>query len=192
MSEPQPRLLIALTGASGLPYGVRLLEVLADLPVEVHLVTSDSARLVYEHEGSGDWDRVVGLANVVHKNADLAAPIASGSFVTQGMVIIPCSITTLGKIASGIGDNLITRAAACMLKERRKLVIVPRETPISTIHLENMTRLSQAGAIIAPAAPAFYNRPQSLHDNLDFMAGRVLDLMGFKTGLYKRWGEDPR
>ncbi len=192
MSEPSPRLIVALTGASGLPYGIRLLEALADLPVEVHLVASDSAGLVHQHEGDSDdgWDRVLSLAHVVYKNSDLAAPIASGSFKTMGMVIVPCSMTTLGKIASGIGDNLITRAAACMLKERRNLVLVPRETPLSTIHLENMTRLSHAGAIIAPAAPAFYTQPRSLSDNLDFMAGRVLDLFGFETELFQRWGED--
>lgn len=200
MSETPPTLIIGLTGASGLPYGIRLLEALVELQVEVHLVVSDSARLVYEHEGhsssrnkidNGDveWDRVLDLADVVYKNSNLAAHIASGSFVTHGMIIVPCSMTTLGKIAAGIGDNLITRAAACMLKERRKLVLVPRETPLSTIHLENMARLSRAGTIIAPACPAFYNRPQNLNDNLNFMAGRVLDLFGFETDMFTRWGE---
>ncbi len=184
------RIVIGLTGASGLPYGIRLLEALGKLPVEVHLVTSDSARLVHRHEGDGEWERVLGLADEEYKNNDMAAAVASGSFKTLGMAIVPCSMTTLGKIASGIGDNLITRAAACQLKERRKLVLVPRETPLSTIHLENMTRLSQAGAIIAPVSPAFYTKPKTLEDNLDFMAGRVLDLFGFEHELFRRWGEE--
>lgn len=183
------RLIVGISGASGLPYGVRLLETLAELPVEVHLVSSEAARLVNEHEGDGDWERILGFADVVYDNKDMAAAIASGSFRTSGMVIIPCSMTTLGKLAAGIGDNLITRAAMCQMKERRGLVLVPRETPLSTIHLENMTKLSQAGAIIAPAMPAFYNQPKSLEDNLDFMVGRVLDLFGFDTKKFKRWGD---
>ena len=181
------RIVVALTGASGAPYGVRLLAALRPLEVEVHLVVSAAAELVFRHEGDGDWRAVLALADVVHDNADLAAPIASGSFRVRGMAIMPCSTTTLGKLAAGIADNLVTRAAAVMLKERRRLVLVPRETPLSTIHLEQMTRLSRAGAVIAPAMPAFYNRPQTIDDNLDFIAGRVLDLLGLETELYPRW-----
>ena len=181
------RIVVGMSGASGIPYGVRLLEALKEQPVETHFVATDSARLVHQHECDDDWAEVEALADVVHGNADIAASIASGSFRARAMVIIPCSMDTLGKLAAGVNDNLLTRAGAVMLKERRPLILVPRETPFSHIHIENMLRLSTAGTIIAPAAPAFYNRPQSLDDNVNFIAGRVLDLLGLDADLFARW-----
>ena len=182
------RVVVGITGASGIPYGIRLLEVLREFDVEVHLTCSPSASLVNKHEGDGrSWDEVLALADVVHDNSNLAASIASGSFKAKAMAIVPCSGTTLGKIAAGISDNLVTRAALVMLKERRQLILVPRETPLSTIYIDNMLKLSNAGAIIAPASPAFYNKPKTLDDNVNFIVGRVLDLLGYDSEIFSRW-----
>ena len=182
------RVVVGITGASGIPYGIRLLEVLKEFEVEVHLTCSPSASLVNKHEGDGrSWDEVLALADVVHDNGNLAASIASGSFTAKAMAIVPCSGTTLGKIAAGISDNLVTRAALVMLKERRQLILVPRETPLSTIYIDNMLKLSNAGAIIAPASPAFYNKPKTLDDNVNFIVGRVLDLLGYDSEIFSRW-----
>tara|TARA_B100000809_G_scaffold209776_1_gene212848 strand:- start:69 stop:635 length:567 start_codon:yes stop_codon:yes gene_type:complete len=182
------RVVVGITGASGIPYGIRLLEVLKEFEVEVHLTCSPSASLVNKHEGDGrSWDEVLALADVVHDNGNLAASIASGSFKAKAMAIVPCSGTTLGKIAAGISDNLVTRAALVMLKERRQLILVPRETPLSTIYIDNMLKLSNAGAIIAPASPAFYNKPKTLDDNVNFIVGRVLDLLGYDSEIFSRW-----
>ena len=182
------RVVVGITGASGIPYGIRLLEVLREFDVEVHLTCSPSASLVNKHEGDGrSWDEVLALADVVHDNSNLAASIASGSFKAKAMAIVPCSGTTLGKIAAGISDNLVTRAALVMLKERRQLILVPRETPLSTIYIDNMLKLSNAGAIIAPASPAFYNKPKTLDDNVNFIVGRVLDLLGYDSDIFSRW-----
>ena len=168
------RVVVGITGASGIPYGIRLLEVLREFDVEVHLTCSPSASLVNKHEGDGrSWDDVLALADVVHDNDNLAASIASGSFKAKAMAIVPCSGTTLGKLAAGISDNLVTRAALVMLKERRQLILVPRETPLSTIYIDNMLKLSNAGAIIAPASPAFYNKPKTLDDNVNFIVGFI-------------------
>jgi 4-hydroxy-3-polyprenylbenzoate decarboxylase len=182
------RVVVGITGASGIPYGIRLLEVLKEFEVEVHLTCSPSASLVHKHEGDGrSWDEVLALADIVHDNDNLAASIASGSFKAKAMAIVPCSGTTLGKIAAGISDNLVTRAALVMLKERRQLILVPRETPLSTIYIDNMLKLSNAGAIIAPASPAFYNKPKTLDDNINFIVGRVLDLLGYDSEIFSRW-----
>lgn len=182
------RVVVGITGASGIPYGIRLLEVLREFDVEVHLVCSPSASLVNKHEGDGrSWDDVLALADVLHDNDNLAASIASGSFKAKAMAIVPCSGTTLGKLAAGISDNLVTRAALVMLKERRQLILVPRETPLSTIYIDNMLKLSNAGAIIAPASPAFYNKPKTLDDNVNFIVGRVLDLLGYNSDIFSRW-----
>ena len=179
---------VGITGASGIPYGIRLLEVLREFDVEVHLTCSPSASLVNKHEGDGrSWDEVLALADVLHDNDNLAASIASGSFKAKAMAIVPCSGTTLGKLAAGISDNLVTRAALVMLKERRQLILVPRETPLSTIYIDNMLILSNAGAIIAPASPAFYNKPKTLDDNINFIVGRVLDLLGYDSEIFSRW-----
>ena len=182
------RVVVGITGASGIPYGIRLLEVLKEFDVEVHLTCSPSASLVNDHEGDGrSWDDVLGLADVVHDNSNLAASISSGSFKAKAMAIVPCSGTTLGKLAAGISDNLVTRAALVMLKERRRLILVPRETPLNTIYIENMLKLSNAGAIITPASPAFYNKPKTLDDNINFIVGRVLDLLGYDSEIFSRW-----
>ena len=182
------RVVVGITGASGIPYGIRLLEVLREFDVEVHLTCSPSASLVNKHEGDGrSWDEVLALADVLHDNDNLAASIASGSFKAKAMAIVPCSGTTLGKLAAGISDNLVTRAALVMLKERRQLILVPRETPLSTIYIDNMLKLSNAGAIIAPASPAFYNKPKTLDDNVNFIVGRVLDLLGYDSDIFSRW-----
>jgi 4-hydroxy-3-polyprenylbenzoate decarboxylase len=182
------RVVVGITGASGIPYGIRLLEVLKEFDVEIHLTCSPSASLVHEHEGDGrNWDDVLALADVVHDNDNLAASISSGSFKAKAMAVIPCSGTTLGKLASGISDNLVTRAALVMLKERRQLILVPRETPLNTIYIDNMLKLSNAGAIIAPASPAFYNKPKTLDDNVNFIVGRVLDLLGYDSDIFSRW-----
>ena len=182
------RIVVGITGASGIPYGIRLLEVLKELDVEVHLTCSPSASLVNDHEGDGKtWDEVLSLADVVHDNNNLAASISSGSFKAKAMAIVPCSGTTLGKLAAGISDNLVTRSALVMLKERRPLILVPRETPLNTIYIDNMLKLSNAGAIIAPASPAFYNKPKTLDDNINFIVGRVLDLLGYDSEIFSRW-----
>ena len=182
------RVVVGITGASGIPYGVRLLEILKEFDVEVHLTCSPSAELVNKHEGDGrSWKEVLALADVVHDNDNLAASISSGSFKAKAMAIIPCSGTTLGKLAAGISDNLVTRAALVMLKERRQLILVPRETPLNSIYIDNMAKLSNAGAIIAPASPAFYNKPKTLDDNINFIVGRVLDLLGYDSDIFSRW-----
>ena len=182
------RVVVGITGASGIPYGIRLLEVLKEFDVEIHLTCSPSASLVNKHEGDGrSWSEVLALADVVHSNDNLAASIASGSFKAKAMAIVPCSGTTLGKLAAGISDNLVTRAALVMMKERRQLILVPRETPLSTIYIDNMLKLSNAGVIIAPASPAFYNKPETLDDNINFIVGRVLDLLGYDSAIFSRW-----
>lgn len=182
------RLIVAITGASGSIYSRRLLEVLRGKGVEVHLVVSDSAKLVIEQE-LGNIQVLETLADQVHNSKDLKAPLTSGSFNVDGMVIIPASMKTIAAIASGYSDNLIARAADVQLKERRPLVLVPRETPLSAIHLENMAKLSQLGVIILPAMPAFYHKPKTIIDLVDFVVGKVLDQLGIEHDLYRRWGE---
>lgn len=183
------RLIVAITGSSGVIYGRRLLEVLKEKDVEVHLVVSESARIVVEHE-LGGLQNLEGLAEHVYNPGDLVAPLTSGSFRVDGMVIVPASMKTIAAIASGYSSNLITRAADVQLKERRLLVIVPRETPLNAIHLENMAKLSFLGAIILPAMPGFYHRPKTIQDLVDFIVGKILDQLGIDIDLYTRWGED--
>ena len=183
----QNRLIVGISGASGVIYGVRLLQALRELGVETHLVMSRTAEITLAHETALKVPEVQGLADKVYRIDDLAAAIASGSFRTRGMVVAPCSMRSLGEIANGISSNLLTRAADVALKERRRLVLLVRETPLHAIHLRNMTRLAQAGAVIAPPVPAFYNRPQTLDDVIDHTIGRVLDLFDLDTGKVKRW-----
>ena len=193
-------LVLAMTGASGAPYGVRLLEVLLRAGRIVHLVMSPAAVLVLERE----MDRRVDLDHfrlqdlrvdaasgqvVYHDYRDFMAGIASGSFLTAGMVICPCSMGTVGAIAHGLSQNLIHRAADVHLKERRKLVLVPRETPLHLVHLRNLTICAEAGAVVLPAMPAFYTRPQTLDDALNFIVGRVCDQLGVEHDLFARWGD---
>ena len=188
MSDPKKRLIIGISGASGVIYGVRLLEALKPLPVETHLVMTRTAEVTLAHETSLKVAAVRALADVAHRVDDLAASVSSGSFRTMGMIVAPCSMRSLGEIAAGISTNLLTRAADVVLKERRKLVLLVRETPLHAIHLRNMTTLAEMGAVIAPPVPAFYNRPKTLDDVIDHTVGRVLDLFDIDTGKVKRWG----
>jgi flavin prenyltransferase len=186
MSEPK-RLVIGISGASGVIYGVRLLEALKPLPVETHLVMTRTAEVTLAHETNLKVAAVRKLADVAHSVDDLAAAVSSGSFRTLGMVVAPCSMRSLGEIATGISTNLLTRAADVVLKERRKLVLLVRETPLHAIHLRNMATLAEMGVLIAPPVPAFYNRPKTLDDIIDHTVGRVLDLFDLDTGKVKRW-----
>lgn len=183
------RLIIGMSGASGIVYGVRLLEVLRDLGVETHLVASKAALVTLAHETDFKWADVKKIAHAVHAIDDVTAPIASGSFRTEGMIIAPCSMKTLGEVASGAAQTLISRAADVVLKERRRLVLLPRETPLHLGHLRNMTAVTEMGGIIAMPAPAFYARPASIADMVDHTVGRVLDLFGLDAGIVNRWGE---
>jgi len=180
------RLVVGITSASGVIYGKRLLEVVRDKNIEVHLVVSNAARKVAEHELPGfDFSS---LAIKTYDNSDLAAPIASGSFRVDTMVIVPATMRTVGALASGMCDDLICRAADVQMKERRKLVIVPRETPVHAIHLENMAKLSRLGVTVLPAMPAFYYRPKTVEGLVDFIVGKILDQLGVEHDLFERWG----
>jgi flavin prenyltransferase len=181
------RLIVGLTGATGAILGVRLLEVLKDCEVESHLIISRWAQRTIEHETPYTVKQVCALATVYHNSANMAAEISSGSFITAGMVIIPCSMHTLGCIANGYGDHLVHRAADVVLKERRRLVLVARESPLSEIHLENMLKLARMGVSIVPPVPAFYNHPKSINDIVDHIVARVLDQFGITVPFAKRW-----
>jgi len=184
------RLIVGITGASGVRYGVRMLEILRDLPVESHLVLSKAAEMTLAHETDLKPAEVRALADVTYPVSDVGAAIASGSFQTLGMVIAPCSVRSASEIASGVTSNLLTRAADVVLKERRRLVLMLRETPLHSGHLRSMLALSEMGAIIAPPVPAFYARPESIEAMVDHTVGRVLDLFGLDAGTVKRWGEE--
>ncbi len=189
MSVPK-RLVVGLSGASGMPYALDLLQTLRRVGgLEVHLVMSQGAKRVLAEEAGLGLEAVEALAHVVHRSSDLGAPIASGSFRTLGMVIVPCSATTLAKVAYGLADNLLTRAAYVTLKERRPLVLVPREAPLPLPSLEAMVKATLAGATILPAAPGFYHKPQTIEDLLAFMTQRILDLLGLEYSRAPRWGE---
>lgn len=182
------RLIIGMTGATGAPLGVRLLEELHEQPeVETHLVLSRWARTTIELETGYSAREVGKLADVVHGSGDQGASISSGSFKTDGMVVVPCSMKTLAGIRTGFADGLVGRAADVVLKERRKLVVVPRETPLSEIHLENMLALSRMGAVMVPPMPAFYNNPSSVGDVVDHVVARVLDQFGLPAPAARRW-----
>ncbi len=181
-------IVVGISGASGVQYGIRLLKVLADMEIQTHLVISKSAKQIIQIETDYSPLEVEELASEVYGEKDFTASIASGSHMFDGMIIAPCSMKTLGSIASGISDNLMTRSADVCLKEGRKLILMTRETPLSRIHLENMLRAQQAGAVILPACPGFYSKPQTIEDLINIMAGRALDQMGIKNELYKRWG----
>lgn len=182
------RLIVAMTGATGAPIGVRLLETLREMPeVETHLVVSRWARANIELETSRSVEDVVALADVSYSPADQAAAISSGSFLTDGMIIVPCSMKALAGIRTGYADDLIGRAADVCLKERRKLMLVPRETPLNDIHLDNMLALSRMGVVIFPPVPAFYNHPTSLDDAIDHLVGRMLDQFGLAAPKVRRW-----
>jgi 4-hydroxy-3-polyprenylbenzoate decarboxylase len=188
MSHPS-RLIIGITGASGVLYGVRMLETLRPLAIETHLVMTKAAEMTLAYETDLKSAQVRALANVNYTIGDVGAAISSGSFNTLGMVIAPCSIRSMSEIATGVTSNLLTRAADVCLKERRRLVLMLRETPLHSGHLRNMLALSDMGAVIAPPVPGFYARPQSIDDIVDQTVGRVLDLFGIETGKVRRWGE---
>ena len=182
------RLIVGISGSSGVIYGIRILEKLAERDdVEVHLILSSAARMNIGIETDWTVDQVEALADVCHNNKNIGASIASGSFKTAGMIIVPCSIKTLSDVAHCHADNLIARAADVVLKERRRLVIVPRETPLHTGHCELMLKASQIGAIICPPAPAFYTRPQTIDDLIDHTVGRILDLFDIEDPSIQRW-----
>ena len=187
MSMVPRRLIVAITGASGTAYGVRLLQVLKETDIETHLVLTDSAKLTMAAETNFDPAQVQALADVVHSAKNVGATIASGSFVTLGMVVAPCSINTLSEIAWGITGNLISRAADVVLKERRRLVLLVRETPLHAGHLKSMLQVTQNGAIVMPPVPALYIQPKSIDDIIDHTVGRVLHLFGLETDLVQRW-----
>lgn len=189
MADPT-RLVVGISGASGIFYGIRLLELLRNLPVETHLVMSRSAEVTLAYESDRKVAELHKLAHAVHRQDDLAAPISSGSFRTLGMIVAPCSVKTLAEIATGVTTGLIARAADVTLKERRRLVLMLRETPLTTGHIRNMLAVSEMGGIIAPPVPAFYTRPQTLDDIVRQSVGRVLDLFGLEAPGVTRWGED--
>jgi flavin prenyltransferase len=187
-SPPPRRLIVAITGATGVIYGVRLLQLLRELPdVETHLMISDAGVLNLHQELEMRRKQVEALADVVHNVRDIGASIASGSFQSDGMIVAPCSMKTLASVAHGLADNLITRAADVVLKERRRLVLMVRETPFNLAHLRNMTSVTEMGGIIFPPLPGFYHRPQSIAEMVDHTLGRVLDLFTIEHALTPRW-----
>jgi flavin prenyltransferase len=186
----QPRLIVGISGASGAIYGLRLLETLRSLEIETHLVISRAAEMTIAYETAMKPAALKEIADVAYPAGDMGAPISSGSFPTLGMIIAPCSVRSMAEIATGVTSSLLTRAADVTLKERRRLVLMLRETPLHSGHLRNMLNLSEMGAIIAPPVPAFYARPRTIEEMVDHSIGRVLDLFGLESGRVKRWGED--
>jgi len=190
MSPSDPRrLIVGISGASGIVYGVRTLEVLRRLGIETHLVMTRSAQVTLAHELPMKVSDVGALASVVHRADDIGASISSGSFPTMGMIIAPCSIRSLSEIATGVTSSLLTRAGDVVLKERRRLVLMVRETPLHLGHLRSMAQVTEMGAIVMPPVPAFYPKPQTVDAIVDHTVGRALDLFGIDSGLAKRWGE---
>ncbi len=189
MADRPRRLIVAITGATGAVYGVRLLQQLAATPgVETHLVVTDAAALTLHQEMGMQRRDVEAIAHVVHKNRDIGASIASGSFQSDGMIVAPCSMKTLASVAHGLSDNLVARAADVVLKERRRLVMMVRETPFNLAHLRNMTAVTEMGGIVFPPLPSFYHKPASIEEMVEHTVGRVIDLFGLEHGLAPRWG----
>lgn len=182
-------MIIGISGASGIIFGITALKILGSLGYETHLVMSRSARQALIHEGSFDAREIESLAGVVHQFGDIGASISSGSFRTLGMLVAPCSIRTLSEIAYGTTSSLLTRSADVILKERRRLVLMVRETPLHLGHLRAMTMVTEAGGIIMPPVPAFYPRPDTLDDMVNHTVGRALDLFDIDSGGFPRWGE---
>jgi 4-hydroxy-3-polyprenylbenzoate decarboxylase len=191
MSKSARRLVIGISGASGVVYGVRMLELLKDTDVETHLVMSKSAEMTLAYESDMKSKEVRELASVSHPIGDIGASISSGSFPTMGMVIVPCSIRTMSEIATGVTSTLLSRAADVVLKEKRRLVLAVRETPLHGGHLRTLVNLSDMGAVIAPIVPALYNRPQTIDDIINHTVGRLLDLFGVESKVVKRWKGGP-
>ncbi|WP_312790691.1 UbiX family flavin prenyltransferase [Diaphorobacter nitroreducens] len=188
MSQPPRRVIVGISGASGAVYGARLLQALQDMPnVESHLVVSDAGWRNLRHELDMDRASVEALADVVHDLANVGASIASGSFAAHGMVVAPCSMRTLAAVAHGLADNLLTRAADVVLKERRRLVLMVRESPLHLVHLRNMATVTEMGGIVCPPMPAFYQRPTSVGEIVDHSVARVLDLLALEHALAPQW-----
>jgi len=185
------RLIVGISGASGVAYGIRLLEALRELEIESHLVMSKAAEMTIGYETKLKPKQVAGKADTAYAIGDIAAAIASGTFRTKGMIVAPCSVRTMSEIATGVTTTLLSRAADVTLKERRPLVLMVRETPLHLGHLRTMTQLAEMGAIILPPVPAFYAEPKTLDDLVDQMVGRALDLLGYDWPLATRWGEEP-
>ncbi len=179
--------LLSIGGASGSIYGVRLFEELKNSGNEIHLVVSEGAKKILEHETNYTYDNLKGKADFCYENNDLFAGPASGSFHLDGMIVAPCSMKTLSAVANGYGDTLTSRAASCCLKECRKLILVVRETPLDLPGIKNMLVAKQSGAIVLPAMPGFYHRPKTIDDIVDFIVGKILDQLGIKHSLFKRW-----
>jgi flavin prenyltransferase len=188
---PPRRLTIGISGASGIVYGIRMLELLRETDVETHLVMSRSAEMTLAYETDLKIKDIRALAKVNHPNTDIGASISSGSFQTMGMVVAPCSIKTMSEIATGVTGSLLSRAADVVLKERRRLVLAVRETPLHSGHLRTMAQLADMGAVIAPIVPAFYNRPKTIDDIVNHTVGRLLDLFGLDMPVVKRWQGGP-
>ncbi len=182
------RLVVGISGASGVIYGLRTLEILHSMKIETHVVLSQWGEKNIEIETDKTIEYVRSLATALYGNDSLAAPISSGSFLHSGMIIVPCSMKTLASIANGYDETLISRAAGVTLKESRLLVVVPRETPLSRIHLQNMLRLAEAGAVILPAMPGFYHKPTSLQDMVDHLVSKIIDQFNIRNNLSRRWG----
>ena len=181
------KIVVGITGASGSVYAVRLIDVLREQNIEVHAVVTDSGQRVLDYECGVTMEELSRRVDVLYPNADVGAAIASGSFRMDAMVVLPCSMKTAGAIAHGVTDDLLTRAADVTLKEGRRLLLVPRETPMHEIHLENLLRLARAGAVIMPAAPGFYHRPETLDDLVNMMVGKILDRLDIEAELFTRW-----
>ncbi len=180
-------IVIGITGASGVQYGIHLLDFLAGTDIKTHLILTETAKKIIGIETDLTVEQIIAKADVVHDEMELSASIASGSHRFKGMIIAPCSMKSLSSIANGYSDNLLVRTADVCLKEKRELILMTRETPLSRIHLENMLRAQKAGAMILPACPGFYNRPERIDDLIRFMTGRSLDLLGIENNLYERW-----
>jgi 4-hydroxy-3-polyprenylbenzoate decarboxylase len=186
------RLVVGITGATGMVYGVRALDILRELGIETHLIVSKSASLLRAYETDLSKEELESRADVVYHHTDVGAPVSSGSFQTMGMLIAPTSMRTLGEIASGVSGSLVSRTADVTLKERRPLVLMVREAPLSLIHLRNMVTATEAGAIIYPPVPGFHTRPTSIEDIVDQSVGRALDQFGIHTDVFPRWNEETR
>ncbi|NLX62365.1 MAG: UbiX family flavin prenyltransferase [Tissierellia bacterium] len=181
------KIVVGISGGSGSIYALSLLKALKELNIETHLVVSTMGRAVMQHECGISLDELKEMASYYHDNQNFFAPISSGSFKVDGMVVVPCSMKTMSAVANGYSDSLLTRACDVTIKERRKLVLVPRETPFSPIHLENMLKLSRMGVTIMPLAPGFYNHPETIEDMVLHMTGRILDNLGIDNNLAYRW-----
>ena len=189
--EEALKIVVGISGSSGVIYGIRFLQALSKLKIETHLVLSKWAKKNIEIETDEHIEEILKTANYSYDETNMAAAISSGSFRTNGMAIIPCSMKTMSSIANGYDDNLISRAASVTIKENRRLVIVPRETPLSKIHISNMLKLSEIGVVILPAMPGFYHRPKTIEDLIAHMIGKTLDQFEIKNSSFTRWGTDP-